>query len=144
MREGSGVPTTKGSTVYPQVARAIEKLGRDIALARRLRQIPAEEFARRMGVSRVTLHNLEKGSPGVSLNTLCMALHVLGRLDMLARLADQATDDVGLMMARQAAPRTVRRRRALAPGQPAGRVLPAEGSPDETGPVPDENGYVGW
>lgn len=133
MRAEGRVQTTKGSAIYPQVARTIEKLGRDISLARRMRRIPAADFAQQMGVSRATLHRLENGDPGISLNTLAMAMVALGRLDALATLADPTKDDVGLMLTRQVAPRRVQRARATR----------AEQS-EEREPEADDNGYVGW
>jgi hypothetical protein len=63
----------------------------------------------------------EKGDPGVSLNTLAMALHALGFLDRLESLVDRATDDVGVLGAADAVPkRVVRSRRASARRTPAG------------------------
>jgi transcriptional regulator with XRE-family HTH domain len=134
----NAVRTTKGSPVYPQVARGLAKLGRDISLARRRRRIAAEDFARQMGVSRATLHRLENGDPGISLNTLTMAMFVLGRLNAVSELADPAKDDVGMMLARQEAPRRVQRTHTVRPRSEADDVaLPSE-------PDPDGNGYVGF
>jgi transcriptional regulator with XRE-family HTH domain len=129
------VRTTKGSPVYPQVARALAKLGRDISLARRRRKIAAEDFAEQMGVSRATLHRLENGDPGVSLNTLTMALVALGRLNVVSELADPAKDDVGMMLTRQEAPRRVRRARTVRPPSEANVETPSE---------PEADGYVGF
>lgn len=131
------VRTTKGSPVYPQVARALAKLGRDISLARRRRKIAAEDFAEQMGVSRATLHRLENGDPGVSLNTLTMALFVLGRLNVVSELADPAKDDVGMMLTRQEAPRRVRRPRTVRPRPETNVETPSE-------PKADDKGYVGF
>ena len=125
---------TKGSPVYPQVARSIAKLGRDISLARRMRRIAAEDFAKQMGVSRATLHRLEKGDPGISLNTLAMAMFALGQLDAVANLADPTKDDVGLMLTRQQAPRRVQRRRSQSAAQQAGEAPAAE----------MDGGFKGW
>lgn len=96
-----GVQRTKGAAVHPSVARGLEKLGADIAHARRSRRLTSEELAERMGVSRGTVRRLEGGDPGVALNTLAMALVSLGMLDRLVDLVDQATDDIGLMTARE-------------------------------------------
>ncbi len=131
------VRTTKGSPVYPQVARALAKLGRDISLARRRRKIAAEDFAEQMGVSRATLHRLENGDPGISLNTLTMALFVLGRLNVVSELADPAKDDVGMMLTRQEAPRRVRRARTARPRSEANVETPSE-------PEADGKGYVSF
>lgn len=100
---------TKGGVVHPIVLRVLEELGHDISHARRIRQISAADFAERVGISRATLFRLEKGDPGVSLHTLAMALHALGRLEGLATLANAATDDIGLMQSRRKAPRRIAR-----------------------------------
>jgi len=130
-------PTTKGSVVYPQVTRTLAKLGRDISLARRRRRIAAEDFARQMGVSRGTLHRLEQGDPGISLNTLSMAMFALGRLDAVNELADPANDDIGIMLMRQEAPRRVQRAQVSRPQSESAQETSSE-------PEPDGNGYVGW
>jgi transcriptional regulator with XRE-family HTH domain len=85
---------TKGSVVHPRIGRAIGKIGADISLARRVRQITVQDFAVRIGVSRATLSRLEHGDPGISLNTFCMALHAIGRLDALTQIADAVNDHV--------------------------------------------------
>ena len=110
-RDRTQLSRTKGSAVHPSVERGIAKLGSDIAFARRVRKISTTDMAARMGVSRSTLHRLETGDPGISINTLAMALSALGLLDRLSDLADPAGDDVGLMLARKSIPRTVAPRR---------------------------------
>ena len=139
MTTNTTVRTTKGSPVYPQVTRALAKLGRDISLARRRRHIAAEDFARQMGVSRMTLYRLENGDPGISLNTLTMALFVLGRINAVSDLADPANDDIGVMITRQEAPRRVPRLRANPP-QSAKEAI----DDPQSEPEPDANGYVGF
>jgi transcriptional regulator with XRE-family HTH domain len=125
--------------VYPQVSRALQKLGRDISLARRRRHIAAEDFAQQMGVSRMTLHRLENGDPGISLNTLTMAMFVLGQLNAVSDLADPAKDDIGIMITRQEAPRRIERPHANTSKseREAGHEHPSE-------PEADDNGYVGF
>jgi transcriptional regulator with XRE-family HTH domain len=101
------VARTKGGVVHPSIARGIARLGRDISRARRARRISTTDMAARMGVGRSTLHRLEQGDPGVSLNTLAMALSVLGLFDRFAELVDPAADDIGLMLAEKALPKNV-------------------------------------
>lgn len=110
---------TKGSVVQPATSRVLSKLGKDIALSRRARRLSTEDFAARAGISRATLHRLEKGDPGVSLNTLAMALHVLGRLDLLKNLIDPMNDDVGLMLMRGQVPKRIFRGKARKAGEGA-------------------------
>ena len=138
MTDDTTIRTTKGSPVYPQVSRALVKLGRDISLARRRRHIAAEDFARQMGVSRMTLHRLENGDPGISLNTLTMAMFVLGQINAVSELADPTKDDIGVMITRQEAPRRVPRTRATAPQSEK------ETTEHQSEPEADDNGYVGF
>lgn len=66
----------------------MEALGERLRYARLRRRLTSVLFAERMGVSRDTLHRLEKGDPGVSLGTYLRALRVLGLdldLDLIAR-----------------------------------------------------------
>ena len=107
------VKRTKGSVVHPRVMRAMEKLGQDISTARRARGIGVEEFAQRIGVSRGTLYRLEIGEPGVTLNTLAMALHALGRLDALTELVDAGNDDITLMQMKDQTRRRIDRPRPV-------------------------------
>lgn len=101
------LPRTKGSVVHPRALRVLKKLGADISLARRARRIPAQAFADRMGVARATLHKLEHGDPGVSMNTLVMALIVLDLDENLRDLVDATRDDVGMVLARRGVPERV-------------------------------------
>ncbi|WP_319412637.1 helix-turn-helix transcriptional regulator [uncultured Cohaesibacter sp.] len=113
---------TKGSAVHPIIQHGLSKLGKDIALARRARRLSTLDMADRMGVDRGTLRRLEKGDPGVSLNTLAMALHALGMLDRLVDLADRASDDVGLMAAHGAVPKRIVRSRPEKEARPRGSL----------------------
>lgn len=107
--------STKGSAVHPMTQKSLSKLGADISLARRARKIAVADFAERAGISRATLYRLENGDAGVSLNTLAMALQVLGRLDLLTNLIDASHDDVGLMVMRGQVPKRVSRHKARDP-----------------------------
>lgn len=107
--KGPKLQKTKGALVHPVTQHALRQLGEDISLARRARRISMEDFAERAGISRATLHRLERGDAGVSLNTLAMALHVLGRLDLLQNLLGTSSDDIGLMMMRKEVPKRIAR-----------------------------------
>lgn len=66
----------------------MEALGERLRLARLRRKLTSVLFAERMGVSRDTLHRLEKGDPGISLGTYLRALRILGLdldIDLIAR-----------------------------------------------------------
>ena len=136
--ERRSVARTKGSAVHPSVQRGISKLGIDLSFARRARKISTADMAARMGVSRSTLHRLEAGDPGVSLNTLAMALSVLGLFDRLTNLVDPASDDLGLALSRKALPRrVVTRPTKRAPAEAVPRP-----EPHSSGPADDEP--EGW
>ena len=73
------------------VRRALRKLGQDIRDARRRRRIPVAIMAQRASISRVTLHKIEQGQPGVAMSAYATVLFVLGMADRLAELADPGT-----------------------------------------------------
>ncbi|WP_426130053.1 helix-turn-helix domain-containing protein [Pararhizobium sp. PWRC1-1] len=107
------IKMARGGVVYPTVDRAMKKIGEDISLARRVRRIAADDFARRIGISRATLHRLESGDPGIGLNTLAMALHALGRLDAFTNIADPVHDHVTMMQMRDQAPKRISKPRGV-------------------------------
>ena len=119
---------TKGSAVHPAVRSQLSQLGSDIALARRLRRLSAQDMADRMGVDRSTLRRVEKGDPGVSLNTLAMALVALGLLDRLGKLVDRAEDDIGLLVGGAHVPKQMFRPRRTSPQPVAGAGAASSGS----------------
>jgi transcriptional regulator with XRE-family HTH domain len=123
---------TKGNAVHPSIARGIARLGQDISRARRARLISTTDMAARMGVGRSTLHRLEQGDPGVSLNTLAMALSVLGLFDRLAELVDPASDELGLMLAEKTLPKriTSRRRNASSENSPSADESGTDDAPE--------------
>jgi transcriptional regulator with XRE-family HTH domain len=92
-------------------ARALRKIGADLALARRKRSISTYDMASRLFVSRDTLWRLEKGDPTVALGTFATALFVLNLQDRLAELAAPSKDEIGLDLDEQRLPRRVRRPR---------------------------------
>jgi transcriptional regulator with XRE-family HTH domain len=95
------------------VARAISKLGRDLALARRRRRLSQASFAERMGVSLATVKRLEQGDPRVAVETVARALYVVGELDRIDKLLDTSEDAVGLVLMDEQLPKRVRARKSL-------------------------------
>jgi transcriptional regulator with XRE-family HTH domain len=81
----------ESTNLLPVHQRLLADLGENLRLARLRRQLSAEQVAERAGVSRSTLHLLEKGSAGSSLGKLLQVLVVLGLEADLSRLA---ADDV--------------------------------------------------
>lgn len=73
---------------FPQARRQAEALGRRLRDARLRRRMPALAMAERAGISRATLHRLEKGDTSISLGATQRVLRVLGLeadFDLLAR-----------------------------------------------------------
>ena len=73
---------------FPAVAKQMAALGQRMKLARLRRSLSSVLFAERVGVSRDTLHRLEKGDPTIALGTYLRALRVLGLekdIDAVAR-----------------------------------------------------------
>lgn len=98
-----------------KVRRALEKLGRDIALARRKRSLTVNMMAERLGVAKSTYLRVEKGDPTVSMATFAMALFVLGASDALGDLINPGGDDTGLLLDARRLPQRVRIRRTPRP-----------------------------
>lgn len=70
------------------------------------------DFCERLGVTDKTLAKLEMGDGGVRLETMAMALMVLGELHRLGEILDPAKDDTGLVLDQARLPeRIVNRRR---------------------------------
>src|SRR5687767_12748713 len=90
------------------VQRGIEKLGNDLALARRRRRISQQSLATRIGASVSTVKRMEKGDMRVPLHFIARSLYVFGELDRLTSLLDSANDEIGLTLADEALPRRIR------------------------------------
>jgi transcriptional regulator with XRE-family HTH domain len=96
--------------VPPRVAQALAKLGADLKNARRRRRVPMAHAAVRAGISRSTLHKVERGDPGVSLGILASVLFGYGMVERLERLADVRWDWAGVAQEEDWMPGRVRRR----------------------------------
>lgn len=90
------------------VERALSKLGRDLALARRRRSISQASLAERMGASLSTVRRMEKGDPKVPIHFFARALHVFGEIKALENLLDTSQDDIGLILMDEQLPKRVR------------------------------------
>jgi hypothetical protein len=89
---------------------ALEKLGRDLALARRKRRISTLDMAARLFVTRDTLWRMERGDPSVSVGTLATASFILQLHDRLANLAAPETDKLALSLEEELLPKRIRHR----------------------------------
>lgn len=107
---------SRSKTALPQpVRRALNKLGADISVARRRRDIPTVLMSDRAFITRSTLAKVEKGDPGVSLGVYASVLFVLGMTDRVADLADPARDPLGQQLEEERLPKRIRARRAVPP-----------------------------
>jgi transcriptional regulator with XRE-family HTH domain len=110
--------------LLPKHRRILEGLGEKLRLARLRRRLSAAKVAERAGISRNTLHLLEKGGSSTSLAVLFQVLLVLGLESDFSKLA--ADDEMG--------------RRLVDAGlkQPRSRTAKKEPS----GPLPSREGDI--
>ena len=90
------------------VRRALRQLGEEISIARRRRRIQIRTMAERALVGRNTITRVERGDPGVSMGIYATVLFMLGLSDRLGKLADPASDPVGLSLDESRLPKRVR------------------------------------
>lgn len=114
---------------FPAAERQMAALGQRLRLARLRRRMPTVQMAERMGVSRDTLHRLEKGDSAVALGTYLRALRVLGLdsdLDLVARddVLGRKLQDLALEPAKATTSRHTSQRQ---PTPPAGEPQPDHG-----------------
>lgn len=103
----------KSASEHPVVREALAELGARVRAARIARDLTQDELAARTGVQAGTLGRLEKGAPGVSVETLALVLWQLNLLDHLEGVAAAANDPEGQRLAALRAPRRARGRQAL-------------------------------
>lgn len=90
------------------VERALQRLGQNIALARRRRQWTQQMLADRIGASVSTVRRLEEGGAGTAIEHIARALYAFGELDALTQVLDTANDQVGLALMDEKLPKRVR------------------------------------
>ena len=87
----------------------LQKLGRDLAIARKRRRMSLREMADRMMVNLKTVQRMEKGDPAVGIGILAAALWILGMHRRLGDLASPETDATGLQEEIRNLPRDFRK-----------------------------------
>ncbi len=92
---------------------ALRQAGENIRTARVRRRLRLEDVARKMGVSRLTLADVEKGKPGASASAYFGALWALGLIQDCTRLADPDRDEEGKALDLSRLPQKVRKRTRL-------------------------------
>jgi len=89
----------------------LQKLGRDISIARKRRRMSLSEMAERMMVNIKTVQRLEKGDPSVGIGIVATALWVLGIHRRIGDLVAPESDQIGLQEDIRRLPRDFRRSR---------------------------------
>jgi transcriptional regulator with XRE-family HTH domain len=87
------------ATAPAAVREAIEKLGANIMLARKNRNLRQEDLARKAGVTRRVIMRIEAGHLGVGIGTYAAVLWALGLDADLALLASPERDTEGQTLA---------------------------------------------
>lgn len=95
--------------------RSLDKFGRDLAIARRKRQLTVAMMAQRTGLAISTYSRVEKGDPSVAMGAYAMALFVLGFGEALSSLTDARRDEEGLLLDEERLPKRVRVRKLPTP-----------------------------
>ncbi len=83
----------KKQTLLPKFQKVLEKMGENIKLARKRRNLTTIQVSERAGIDRTTLYHIEKGNSSVSLGAYFNVLRVLGLQDDFLKLA--ADDEFG-------------------------------------------------
>lgn len=69
---------SKSPTIFPNEERLLVALGERIRLARKRRKLTSAGVAQRAGLSRTTVHYVERGDPSVTLGAYLRVLAALG------------------------------------------------------------------
>ena len=97
------------------------------------------DLAQRIGTSLSTVRRMEDGYAGTALHTFLRALHVLGRLDDLARAMTLENDALGMELVREQLPQRVRT--SSGKKRPAVRSKTAAGEGDTHGHSDELEGF---
>lgn len=89
------------------VRQSLRKFGSDLSIARRKRRLTVAMMCERLGVSKSTWQRMEKGDPAVSAGAYAQALFVLGFGAPLGELADERSDEVGLLLEAERLPKRI-------------------------------------
>lgn len=98
----------KSKTIPSRMARSLVKLGEDIDIARKKRQLTMAALCERAGISIPLYHRLVAGSPGTSVGAYAMVFFALGLGTPFDELCDVSKDDTGLLLDEQRLPKRIR------------------------------------
>lgn len=79
-------------TAPAKVTAALERLGRNILIARKRRQLRQQDLATHAGITVPTLRRVEEGALGTGAGAYVAVLWALGLEDQIAQLADPTRD----------------------------------------------------
>lgn len=108
------MPVKKSQNVVPlpfAVALACRALGERVSVARRRRRLTQKALAQRAGLSTFTVIRIEKGIPSTELGSIVRVLWAIGLEGTVSRVADPASDEVGVALERSRLPRRVTSRK---------------------------------
>lgn len=106
-------PTAINTAPPAAVETALERLGRNIRIARLRRLLTQAQLAEHIGVSRFVVAAMEQGKPSTSVAAYVGALWALGLLEDLLPVADPSADAHGVALERARAPKRARSRQTL-------------------------------
>ena len=89
------------------VRETLQRLGRNIHTARVRRKLTQSELARRIGVSRFVVADIERGKLNTGIAAYLGALWALGLLENMRAVADPDKDEEGKTLERARSPKTV-------------------------------------
>ena len=112
-------PRRRAQADNPAIQDTLRRLGENLRAARVARDVSLADAARRAGLSIQTLRALERGAPGVSLETVALILWQMNMLEHLMAVADPAADEEGRRLAVLRAPTRARGARNQSAGQKA-------------------------
>ena len=101
-------PTRISKSPPASVEQALERLGRNIRTARLRRRLPQEVLARRMGVSRFVVADVERGKASTGVAACVGALWGPGLPAPVRDVADPDRDEEGKTLERARRPRSAR------------------------------------
>lgn len=94
-----------------QIEQTLMLLGKNIRIARLRRNMRLSDMAERVGVSRYTMADIEKGKPSASMGSYMGALWVLGLIGDMRLIADPDRDIEGKALESGRSPKTAAKRK---------------------------------
>lgn len=93
--------------LLPRHTRIMGGVGEQLRLARLRRRLGTELLAERAGISRATLHKIERGDPSVAMGNYFAVMNAMGLADAFANLGGD--DPLGRVIQDDQLPQRVRR-----------------------------------